>query len=75
MTMIEKVASSIALSQGRHDWQNHVASDRAAVLALSEPSVEMLNAALPDCPDWGYLPDEWSAMIAYVANEQLGEHQ
>jgi hypothetical protein len=32
----------------------------------------MLFAALPDCPDWGYLPDDWGAMITYVANEQVG---
>jgi hypothetical protein len=72
MSMIEKVARAIAQEQGRSDWLQCVATARAAVVALSVPSVDMLYAALPDCPDWGYLPEDWSAMIAYVAHEKMG---
>jgi len=69
MTMTEKVARAIALSQKLSDWKDFLDSARAAVLALSAPPVDMLDMALPDCAYWGYLPDHWSAMIAYVANE------
>ena len=69
MPMLEKVARAIAKAQGTSNWQTFLGAARAAVLALSVPSVDMLDAALPDCPDWGYLPEEWSAMITYVANE------
>jgi hypothetical protein len=31
----------------------------------------MLDAALPDVPDWGYLPEDWRAMIDYVAGERV----
>jgi hypothetical protein len=31
----------------------------------------MLEAALPDMPDWGYLPEEWQAMIDHVVNEPI----
>ena len=72
MTVIEKVARAIAQSQGRSNWKTCLHSARAAVLALSVPSVDMLFAALPDCRDWGYLPDGWGAMINYVVNEQVG---
>ena len=46
-------------------------STRAAVLALSAPTVDMLDMAIPDCPYWDYLLDDWSAMIANVANEKM----
>lgn len=69
--MIERVARAIALAQGRSDWQAFTPSARAAVLALRTPTADMLEAALPDAPDWGYLPEEWRAMIDHVAGEAL----
>jgi hypothetical protein len=31
----------------------------------------MLDAAVPDAPDWGYLPDDWRAMIDHVTSERI----
>lgn len=67
--MIAKVAQAIAVAQGATDWQIHLGAARAAVIAMREPTTAMLQAAVPDLPDWGYLPDEWQAMIDYVAAE------
>ena len=69
--MIVKVARAIADSAGEKDWRIHVNTARAAVRAMREPTSAMLEAALPDLPDWGFLPDEWQAMIDYVASEQF----
>ena len=69
--MIEKVARAIAASCGSDDWTAFAPSARAAVLALREPTLDMLEAAMPDHPDWGYLPEEWQAMIDHVANEPI----
>lgn len=69
MTMIEKVARAISLALGEEDWTNSVVAARAAVLAMSEPSHEMLSAALPGLPDFGYLPDEYRAMIRFAAEQ------
>jgi hypothetical protein len=68
--MIVKVAKSIADTIGNSDWRAHIPTARAAVKAMREPTSEMLQAAMPDLPDWGYLPDEWQTMIDYVASEQ-----
>jgi hypothetical protein len=38
---------------------------------MREPATATLQAAIPNLPDWGYLPDEWQVMINYVAAEQL----
>ena len=67
--MIVKVAKAIAVSSGDPDWRAHIATARAAVMALRVPSRAMLQAAMPDLPDWGFLPDEWQAMIDYVTSE------
>ena len=72
MTMIEKVARAIAIEQAATDWHQCLTAARAAVEALRTPSVEMLSSALPQCPDWGYLPEDWSAMIEYVVREEIG---
>lgn len=69
--MLERVARAIALSQGSSDWKSFAQSARAAVLALRTPTPDMLDAALPDSPDWGYLPEEWQAMIDHVACEPM----
>jgi hypothetical protein len=68
--MIVKVAKAIAVATGDTDWRDHIATARAAVRAMREPSSEMLEAAMPDLPDWGFLQDEWQAMIDYVITEQ-----
>jgi hypothetical protein len=69
-SMIVKVAKAIVVLTGDTDWKVHLSTARAAVRAMREPTTAMLQAAMPDLPDWGYLPDEWQAMIYYVANEQ-----
>ena len=68
-SMIAKVAQAIAVAEGDTNWQSRLGTARAAVNAMREPSTAMLQAAIPDLPDWGYLPDEWQAMIDYVATE------
>jgi hypothetical protein len=68
--MIARVARAIAVTQGDSDWRAYLTPARAAVLAMREPTAAMLQAAIPDLPDWGYLPDEWRAMIDHVVAEQ-----
>lgn len=70
-SMTEQVARAIAGTLGAEDWRPYVGAARAAVTALREPTVDMLDAALPDTPDWGYLPDDWRAMIDHVAGERV----
>ena len=69
-SMIVKVAKAIAVTTGVTDWKVHIPTARAAVRAMREPTTAMLQAAIPDLPDWGYLPDEWQAMIDYVTTEE-----
>ena len=70
-SMTERVARAIASAMGATDWRPYVGTARAAVEAMREPTVDMLDAALPNLPDWGYLPDDWRAMIDHVASEQV----
>lgn len=70
ITMIEQVARAIAASRNSDDWTTCLPAARAALTALREPSLDMLEAALPGHPDWGYLPEEWQAMIDHVIAEQ-----
>ena len=69
--MTEKVARAIAKAMGEDDWRPYVEAARAAVTAMRDPTADMLEAALPDAPDWGYLPADWRAMIDHVANERV----
>ncbi|MGQ0484984.1 MAG: hypothetical protein ACT4SY_06490 [Hyphomicrobiales bacterium] len=69
-TMIERVARAIAASRGSDDWTASLPAARAALSALRTPTLDMLEAALPGHPDWGYLPEEWQAMIDHVIAEQ-----
>ncbi len=69
-TMIERVAKAIAASRNSDDWSACLPAARAALIALRDPSLDMLEAALPGHPDWGYLPEEWRAMIDHVIAEQ-----
>ena len=69
--MIERVARALARSLGGDDWRPFTPAARAAVAAMREPTVDMLEAALPDMPDWGYLPDDWRAMIDHIARERV----
>lgn len=71
MTMLEKVARAISLVLGEQNWANCIPAARAAVLAMSEPTTEMLEAAVPDLPDFGHLPEEYRAMIFHVAQQRL----
>ncbi|HRX36572.1 MAG TPA: hypothetical protein P5337_09250 [Aestuariivirga sp.] len=70
-SMTERVARAIAAAMGEEDWRPFVTAARAAVTAMREPTPDMLEAALPDSPDWGYLPDDWRAMIDHVAGEKV----
>jgi hypothetical protein len=70
-SMTERVARAIAKSLGAEDWRPLVEVARAAVLAMREPTPDMIEAVLPDLPDWGYLPDDWRAMIDHVAAERV----
>lgn len=69
-TMIERVARAIAGSRDGDAWRDYVPAARAAVLAMREPTVEMLEAATPGLVDFGYLPEEWQAMIDHVGRER-----
>lgn len=70
-SMIERVARAIARTQGAEDWRPFVEAARAAVTAMRDPTPDMLEAAMADAPDWGYLPADWRAMIDHVANERV----
>ena len=70
-SMTEQVARAIAEALGAADWRSYVGAARAAVMAMREPTFGMLEAAAPDLPDWGYLPDDWRAMIDFVAKERV----
>ncbi len=67
--MIVRMARAIATSQGTSDWKPFVATARASLSAIREPSDEMLEAASDGMPDWGELPQEWRAMIDFVLGE------
>ncbi len=71
--MIVRVANAIAKSLGDTSWENHINTARAAVSALRQPTDDMLDAALHDMPDWGYLPEDWEAMIDYVMHEPVDQ--
>ena len=69
-SMIAKVAHAIALAEGDTNWKVRLEAARAAVIAMREPTIAMLQAAVPNLPDWDYLQDDWQAMIDFVATEQ-----
>lgn len=69
--VIVRMAQAIAVSQSRSDWQSFVATARASLAVLREPSDGMLEAASAGMPDWGELADEWRAMIDYVLSESV----
>jgi hypothetical protein len=71
MQMIEKVARAVAASQGSSDWRLSLVAARSAVGALRNPTPEMLDAACAGLPDWGYLLEDWHAMINYVLCEPI----
>jgi hypothetical protein len=73
MTMIEKVARAIASASGAEDWTQSLPAARAAVLALSEPTKDMLEAAMPDFPDYGFLEEEYKAMLRHAVEESRNE--
>lgn len=69
--MLVRVAKAIAEVQGMTHWGDALPSARAVFVAMREPTVPMLEAALADLPDWGNLPDDWRVMIDYAAGESL----
>ncbi len=69
--MFVRMAMAIAEVQGMTHWQDALPAARAVLVAMREPTVPMLEAALADLPDWGNLPDDWRSMIDYAAGESL----
>lgn len=69
--MLARIAQAIATAQNMPNWQVALPSARAALLALREPTVPMLEAVMADLPDWGNLPDDWRGMIDYAAGESV----
>ncbi len=67
--MVEHVARAIAKVEGNANWMLHIKTARAAILAMREPTTDMLEAATTGLPDWGSLPDEWRKMIDHAASE------
>ncbi len=64
-----RMASALALSQGRSDWEAFVGAAQASLRELREPSEDMLEAANGSLPDWGDLPADWRAMIDFVLGD------
>ena len=72
MTMIERVARAIAQSRhGRTATDEEDLQDaRAAILALREPSEEMISAGYnAACSDRLYIKGSWRAMIDAALND------
>ena len=67
--MVERVAKAIAMIEGDASWMQHLKAARAAILAMREPTPDMLEAALSDLPDWGSLSDDWRKMIDFAASD------
>jgi hypothetical protein len=69
--ILERVARALAACLGGDDWRSFIPAARASVAAMREPTADMLDAALPDMPDWGYLPEDWRTMIDHVISERV----
>jgi hypothetical protein len=69
--MLARIARAIAGAQQTPDWRTAPPAARAALAAMREPAVPMLEAALADLPDCSSLPSAWRAMIDYAAGESL----
>ena len=67
--MLERVARAIAIVEGNEKGMLHIKMARAAILAMREPTTDMLEAATIGLPDWGSLPDEWKMMIDHVVGD------
>jgi hypothetical protein len=72
--MLSRVAQAIATAHGQEGWQAELPAAKAAILAMREPTLAMLEAAVPGLVDWGFLPDEWRAMIDYAAEANTQTH-
>lgn len=70
-SMLERIARAIATALNGEDWRAYVPAARASVEVLLEPTLDMLDAALPGLPDYGDLPEDWRAMMTHVLNERL----
>ncbi len=71
MLMIERVARAIAKACGEPDWKTCLPTARVAVKAMSEPTPDMLDAALPGLPDWGCLAEDWRVMVHHVLEQDV----
>lgn len=70
-SMSERVCRALAAAEGSTDWQHFKPAFKAVLAELREPSLDMLVAATGDLPDFGYLPEEWKAMIDHLDNEAM----
>ena len=67
--MLVRVARAIATVEDNENGMLHIMMARAAILAMREPTTDMLEAATIGLPDWGSLPDEWKKMIDHAASD------
>ena len=67
--MLERVARAIAIVEGNEKGMLHIKMARAAILAMREPTTDMLEAATIGLPDWGSLLDEWKMMIDHAVGD------
>lgn len=66
--MLFRVAQAIARADGTADWQSRIEAAHAAILAMREPTPDMIEAAIGSLPDWGFLEEDWRRMIDSVVS-------
>jgi hypothetical protein len=69
--MLFRVAKAIANVDGTSDWSSRIEAARAAILAMREPTPDMIEAAIGSLPDWGFLEEDWRRMIDSVVNASI----
>ena len=71
--MLFRVAKAIAKVDGTADWTSRIEVARAAILAMREPTPDMIEAAIGSLPDWGFLEEDWRRMIDSVVGNCIEE--
>ncbi len=72
--MLQRVAQVLAGGDGE-DWVHYVDQARKVILAMREPTVEMLEAARPGLPFADDLSEDWDAMMLQAANDPTANWQ
>jgi hypothetical protein len=72
--MLFRVAKAIAEAHGTADWPSHIEAARAAILAMREPTPDMIEAAIGPLPDLGFLEEDWRRMIDSAVGSVVEEH-